>query len=166
VGAKKFGLKVVHFSLQSNHFHLVVEAATNAQLSRGMKSINVSFSKSLNALLTRKGSVFVDRYFMHILKTPLEVRNAIRYVLTNSSKHQRCRVFLDQFSSGVLFGSWRALLKSKRSSRPLWNDFFEVELIMEADAREEYGESIYAEIKGALSKPTYWLTHTGWKQAS
>jgi hypothetical protein len=38
-------------------------------------------------VLGRKGKVFADRYHMRILKTPTEVKNALRYVLDNRWKH-------------------------------------------------------------------------------
>jgi hypothetical protein len=38
-------------------------------------------------VLGRTGKVFADRYHMRILKTPTEVKNALRYVLDNRWKH-------------------------------------------------------------------------------
>jgi hypothetical protein len=49
--------------------------------------------------------VFDDRYYAHVLKTPAEVRNAVRYVLGNFASHARRRGeplpedFVDPFSS-------------------------------------------------------------------
>jgi hypothetical protein len=38
-------------------------------------------------MMGRRGPVFEDRYHAHVLRTPAEVRNAIRYVLGNFESH-------------------------------------------------------------------------------
>src|SRR5690606_21787361 len=70
-----------------NHLHLLVEAANNAALSRGMKGLLVRMARGLNRLIGRKGTVFTDRYHAHVLRSPTEARNAVRYVLTNTHVH-------------------------------------------------------------------------------
>ena len=79
--------RIVHYSLQSNHLHLIVEASHNAALSQGMKRFNVLLAKRWNKLWRRKGRVFADRYHLHVLRTPNEARNALVYVLNNARKH-------------------------------------------------------------------------------
>jgi hypothetical protein len=52
-----------------------------------------------------RGSAFSDRYDAHVLRTPAEVRNAVRYVLGNFASHARRRGermrdgWVDPFSS-------------------------------------------------------------------
>ena len=54
------------------------------------------------------GGLLADRYHMRVLKTPREVRNAIRYVLLNAAHHRGVpRETLDPASSGRWFGGWR-----------------------------------------------------------
>ena len=43
--------------------------------------------QSARTVFERRGSVFADRYHDRVLKTPREVRNALRYVLGNGRKH-------------------------------------------------------------------------------
>ena len=81
--ARRFGLKVLHFSFQHNHIHLIVEAANNEILSKGMRSLTITFAKSL-----KKGRIQMGRYHLHVLKTFREVKNAIHYVLFNEQKHE------------------------------------------------------------------------------
>jgi REP element-mobilizing transposase RayT len=76
-GCDRFGFRLVHWSVQSNHIHMLVEAADNGSLSRGMQGLMVRIAKALNRLWARKGKVFSDRYHAHILRTPREVRNAL-----------------------------------------------------------------------------------------
>ena len=44
--------------------------------------------------------MFADRYHDHVLRTPTEVRNAVRYVLANAVRHgMRFATGVDPFSS-------------------------------------------------------------------
>ena len=85
----RFGMRVVHFSVQGNHLHLIVEADGRRALSRAMKGLAVRIAVGLNRLAKRRGTVFADRYHAHVLATPREVANAVRYVLQNHAKHAR-----------------------------------------------------------------------------
>ena len=82
VNASKFNFSVTHFTLQSNHIHLIAEAPDNKALSSGMRSITNTMVKRIG-----KGSIQLERYHLHVLKTPREVRNALDYVLNNDIKH-------------------------------------------------------------------------------
>ena len=115
VRAKRYKLAVLHFSIQSNHVHLLVEAPNNSSLSKGIQSLSSRFAKIIrrNAFKNgsaQSGSVFAGRYHMRILKTPSEVRNALEYILLNFSKHTRMIETIDRFSSGSSFSKWSVLL--------------------------------------------------------
>jgi REP element-mobilizing transposase RayT len=69
---RSHGLKVLHFSLQSNHLHLLVEAPNNEILTRAMRSLSVTFSKGIG-----KGRVQLERYHLHVLRSLKETRNAV-----------------------------------------------------------------------------------------
>jgi putative transposase len=88
-GHDRFGMKMSEFSVQGNHIHLIVEAESKHALSRGMQGLAIRLAKGVNRASNRKGRVFADRYHAHILRTPAEVRNAVRYVLKNWQKHRR-----------------------------------------------------------------------------
>ena len=83
----KAGFRLNEFSVQGNHIHLIVEADSNRDLSRGIQGLSISMAKRLNRVMNKHGAVFADRYHAHLLRTPTEVRNAIRYVLGNHRKH-------------------------------------------------------------------------------
>jgi REP element-mobilizing transposase RayT len=103
VNARAKGLRVIHYSIQSNHVHLVLEADDHAMLTRALQSLCIRFAKKLNHALKRSGPVFFGRFHLHVLKTALEVRNAIRYVLLNDDKHTKIlRERRDNFSSGTV----------------------------------------------------------------
>lgn len=108
-GKAKPGFRLVHFTVQTNHLHLICEAADKDQLSRGMQGLAILVAKRLNAKLGRKGKLFAQRYHARILRTPTEVRNALVYVLNNSRRHDpsASREWVDPCSSAVFFGGWR-----------------------------------------------------------
>ena len=117
-GGERFGLRVVHFSVQGNHLHLIVEAEDAGCLSRGLKGLSVRIARGLNRVMKKSGRVFADRYHARILKSPNETRRALSYVLHNFRKHARergqvfPRAFVDPYSSA-------ALLKRSRGPVPL-----------------------------------------------
>ena len=86
-GAARAGFRLVHFSVQGNHLHLVVEAIDKVALSRGMQGLAVRIARAVNRAADREGRVFADHYFARELKTPAEVRRAVRYVLDNRMLH-------------------------------------------------------------------------------
>jgi len=81
------GFRVVHFTVQSNHLHLIVEARDAIALARGIQALSIRIAKAVNRVLRRRGAVFADRYHAHVLRTPTEVANAIAYVVGNSHVH-------------------------------------------------------------------------------
>jgi hypothetical protein len=84
---ERLGARLVHFSVQSNHVHLLVEVDNHRALSRAMQGLAVRLAKRLNRLFDRRGSVFADRYHARALTTPLAVRRALIYVLHNHRRH-------------------------------------------------------------------------------
>ncbi|MCA1826875.1 MAG: transposase, partial [Myxococcales bacterium] len=83
----RFGLRVIHFSVQGNHLHLIVEADSSMSLSTGMQGLCIRIARSLNRLMVRKGPVFADHFHSRLLPSPTEVTRAIQYVLDNHRKH-------------------------------------------------------------------------------
>jgi REP element-mobilizing transposase RayT len=79
--------RVSHYSVQGNHLHLLVEARSISALTNGMRALTGRIARGLNRLMARTGPVFADRYHAHVLRTPAEVRNALRYVLGNHESH-------------------------------------------------------------------------------
>jgi hypothetical protein len=108
------GIRLVHYSLQGNHAHLIVEADNDRALGRGMKAIGARLARAVNRIFGRTGPVLEDRYHVHVLRTVREVRNALAYVLLNARKHAAragrsfSRVYeVDPASSGRWFDGWR-----------------------------------------------------------
>ena len=138
---QRLPFQIVHFSVQSTHVHLIVEADDKAALARGLKAFEIRVAKRLNVIAERKGRVFSDRYHAHALRTPRETRRALAYVLLNARHHTSARAraenAVDPCSSGALFNGW---------SRP-----------------PELGDSI-DDVPGPPTKTARtWLLTTGWR---
>jgi REP element-mobilizing transposase RayT len=113
--------RLVHYSVQSNHVHLVCEARDRTALSRGVQALAIRIAKGLNRLWKRAGKLFADRYHDHVLRSPREVRNALSYVLNNAAKHgvELPRGAPDPYSSARWFDGWRGASKCDSDSSPL-----------------------------------------------
>lgn len=105
INSRSHGLRILHFSMQHNHIHLIVEAVSNEILTRGMRSLTVTFSKGL-----KLGKVQIERYHLHVLKTLRETRNAIQYVLFNSQKHGSKQI--DEYSSLLQLSNVKDLIRA------------------------------------------------------
>jgi len=102
--------QVVHFSIQDNHVHVIVEAQHKAGLRAGVSGLVIAFAKRLNQLLGRaRGKVWGDRYHARDLRTPTEVKNALSYVFQNWKKHGALvygAEAVDMRSSALAFDGW------------------------------------------------------------
>ena len=105
--------RLVHYSIQGDHVHMVVEAASARDLACGLKSVVARFGRAVNRVFHRAGQVLGDRSHVHVLRAPREVRNAIAYVLLNARRHlaQARRMLsrlasIDPASSGRWFDGW------------------------------------------------------------
>jgi REP element-mobilizing transposase RayT len=137
--------RLVHYSLQGNHAHLIVEADNERALGGGMKALSSRLARAVNRVFGRSGPVLADRYHVHVLRTPREVRNAVDYVLSNARRHLAragrtlSRAFrIDPASSGRWFDGWH----------------------------QPVGEARPASPKSApVAKPRSWLLTVGWRRS-
>ena len=139
--AQRAWFRVVQFSVQSNHVHMMVEARDKNSLARGITGLTVRMARAFNQALQRRGSVWEGRYHSRALSTPREVRNVLVYVLMNRRKHGAPtrgdeNGGLDPCSSARWFDGW----VHPPSCRPL-----------------------HAEVPPVVP-PETWLAATGWKR--
>jgi REP element-mobilizing transposase RayT len=141
--------RVVHFSVQWDHVHLVVEASDRRALSAGVMSVAIRIARTVNELVGRRGRFWADRWHGRELGSPREVRNALVYVLANFRKHEKARVSagIDAFSSAVRFDGFRGKARGASLPRagPAFHEAF-APLVVVSDAKT-------------------WLGATGWRQS-
>jgi len=143
--------RIVHFSVQYDHLHLIVEARNKRALSSGMRGLVISIARRVNKLLSERGRFWADRYHARALTTPRAVRTALRYVLANFRKHEprTSRPLLtDAFSSAPWFEGFREC----RAGPPLERARFAIpwRRFVVSDA--------------PVSAAQAWLTLVGWRK--
>ena len=158
-GCERAGFRLVHYSLQDDHVHLIVEADGVAALGRGMKSITSKLAYAVNRALRRgrSGKVIADRYHHEVLTCPRQVRNALAYVLLNARRHAAKRIarlrkqgkpakplaparYIDAPSSGRWFDGWRE------------------------DARVDRSPPRLLGSEPAVAPPRTWFLRVGWRK--
>jgi hypothetical protein len=142
----KDDFRVVEFNDLGNHLHVVAEADGAEALASGMNGLEVRLARRLNRKLKRNGKLFLGRYHARPLRTPTEVRNALRYVLLNARHHAAERgqrldpEWFDPYSSAPWFTGW---------NRPL--------------AGTEWFQREMCSRKAPTAAPRTWLLSKGWQ---
>lgn len=115
-GKHRDDFRITHFSVQSNHIHLVTEATDATRISRGVQGLAVRIARRVNAELGRNGKLFAQRYHARPLTTPRDVRNVLAYVLLNEQRHlyqwrklTLAPWYFDPCSSASEFDGWRTI---------------------------------------------------------
>jgi REP element-mobilizing transposase RayT len=143
--SQKTDFKIHEFNVLGNHLHVITTAANKDALSSGVAGLEVRLAYRLNSALSRKGKLFAQRYHARYLRTPREVRNAIRYVLLNRKHHaaekKYARQWIDPCSSAAWFDGW---------TQPVRGD-------------EPWKRELLA-MDRPTEKATVWLLTTGWKR--
>ncbi len=109
---KRPGFRIVHFSVQGQHIHLICEADDRKALSRGVQAFKTSVARRLNGKCGRRGVVFGDRYHERIIHGPTDCRYTVAYVLNNQRHHAYEEYAsypagtIDPYSSGRWFDGW------------------------------------------------------------
>ena len=118
------GFRLVHYSIQRDHLHLIVEADDHVALGRGMKALGTRIALTVKRVFGRSGKVMAGRYHVRRLTSPRQVRNALRYVLLNIRKHRFQRTgragaaTIDDASSGRWFEGWKTGAVEAGDERP------------------------------------------------
>ncbi|MBL8897430.1 MAG: transposase [Planctomycetes bacterium] len=103
----RHGMRIIHYSIQKDHLHLLVEADDRDCVARGMNALLSPLARALNKLWVRQGKVFPERYHDEVISTPTQARNALRYVLQNGKKHGVVPPSsIDLCSSAPVFDGW------------------------------------------------------------
>jgi REP element-mobilizing transposase RayT len=142
------GFRLLHFSVQGNHMHLIVEADDGVALARGVQRLLSRVAQMINAIARRSGRLWRDRYHREDLTTPRQVRNAYVYVLFNDRRHALHRAYFtepelatfDSRSSAAWFSGW-------------------------APRAGPDDEDVASAGPPIVAKAESWLANVGWKKA-
>jgi hypothetical protein len=130
--------RVVHFSIQQDHGHFIVEGDDARRARGGMHGLAIRLALAVNRALGRKGQVVGDRYHARPLTTPRQMRTSMVYVLLNFRKHLRAPPCVDPRSSGPHFSGWQRLPASARA---------------------------FGRFPSATAPPATWMARAGWRRA-
>src|SRR5262249_19757211 len=75
--SSRYPFRVVYYSVQQDHLHLIVEGDTPSALRSGVQGLAIRVAVAVNGALGRRGKVWGDRYHARALRTPCEVRNSL-----------------------------------------------------------------------------------------
>ena len=115
---ERVGFRLIAYSVQRNHLHLLVEAEDRRALGCGMKSIGARIARAVRRVFGGRGPVLTERYHQRVVRSPREVRNGLAYVMLNARKHAvalgrevlRGVTSVDPASSGRWFDGWARAL--------------------------------------------------------
>ncbi|HEY3592597.1 MAG TPA: hypothetical protein VGL13_01945 [Polyangiaceae bacterium] len=167
---------MVHFSVQLDHVHLIVEAHDKRTLSSGVRGLSISIARRVNGLVNRRGRVWADRWHGRALDSPRAVRNALGYVLANFRKHRPAsQALFDAYSSAPDF-AWFAELEG-RTPRELANAMKQAApesnrtVAFGARASPGSGRMLQSDVKpadirgaSAVVPAQSWLLKRGWRR--
>lgn len=100
--ARRKGLKIIHYTLEYNHIHLLVEASDKSVVHQGMQALGISLSKRINKIKGVTGSVYKHRYHLRKITSPRELKNVLHYIFNNGIHHSRTKSILDPYNSIVV----------------------------------------------------------------
>jgi REP element-mobilizing transposase RayT len=135
----RHGMRIIHYTVQGNHLHLLVEADDRTCVARGTNALLSPLARALNKLWGRRGKVFPERYHDEVISTPTQARHALRYVLQNGKKHGVVpQSSIDLCSSAPVFDGW--MERSSIASIPT------------------------APVIATVASASTWLLTTGWRR--
>lgn len=83
---KKFDIKLISYCIMNNHAHILIYTENIEEMSKYMKSVNLSYAKYYNRNENRVGIVFRNRYESEPILTSKHLLNCIGYIHNNPVK--------------------------------------------------------------------------------
>jgi valyl-tRNA synthetase len=92
--------ELVAWTIMPNHVHVILRPLPGQELSAIIHSWKSYTSKEINQRLGRRGSLWMDEYYDHLIRDERDFRAQISYVLTNAEK------------AGLQEWSWQGVIPS------------------------------------------------------
>jgi REP element-mobilizing transposase RayT len=99
MNARIKGLRVIHYSLEYDHVHLLIEAHDNDILGRGMQSLGVTLVRGINKIKKLKGVVYKHRYHFRKINSSRELKIVMNYIFHNGVKHGTSKELVSHYNS-------------------------------------------------------------------
>lgn len=96
------GMKVLHYTLEYNHVHLLVEASSNQILHKAMQALGITLAKGINKFKRNKGSVYKHRYHFRQISSLRDFRNVLNYIFNNGVKHGSTKTIVSRYNSAII----------------------------------------------------------------
>ncbi|MEA9355221.1 transposase [Bacteriovorax sp. PP10] len=146
--ARLKGLKIVHYTLEYNHVHLLVESMDNKILHKGMQAFGITIAKAINKIKRTKGAVYKNRYHLRVIDSPRQLKNVLHYIFSNGIKHKRTKSQIDLFNSMIAEEKLNILYP--KEAKKIWADIqkseflkvFQIDLYRVLSPGEIYFKSI------------------------
>ena len=113
------GLRIIHFTLEYDHVHLLVESDCKVKLGRGMMRLGVTLAKGINKYKSEKGRVYKQRYHQRFIQSGRDLKNVMNYIFKNGLKHKTAASIINPFNS-IRAEVQHFLMKNKRVT-PDWD---------------------------------------------
>ena len=85
--SKKLDIKIITYTLMSNHIHLLVRVYGEYTISNLVQRICISYTRHyFNRKYKRVGSLFQSRFVSRVVKDDYDLITVMRYILLNPSK--------------------------------------------------------------------------------
>jgi REP element-mobilizing transposase RayT len=97
--ARKKGLRVIHFSLEYDHIHLLIETPDNSNLGLGMQSLGVTLVRGINQFNKSSGGVYKHRYHFRKINSSRELKRVMNYLFNNGLKHGTAKSLVNPYNS-------------------------------------------------------------------
>jgi REP element-mobilizing transposase RayT len=150
--------RLVHYSIQDDHAHLIIEANGTAALGRGMKSLASRFAFAVNRALGRTGKVLAERYHLRVMKCLRQVRNTLAYVLLNKRRHAAKRIARLERSGVKVASLTRSGAGLDAASSARWFDGWRRDIAVDRSPPQPLG------VAPAVASPRTWFLREGWRR--
>ena len=86
IGCYKYRMDVIAYALMPNHYHILIQAVQNGNISKCMHWINGNYAKYFNKRYERVGHLWQDRYFAKEINAGRQLGTVWRYVEQNACR--------------------------------------------------------------------------------
>lgn len=131
--ARIHGLRVIHYTLEYNHIHLLVEASGHKIMHKAMQAFGISFSKAINKIKQVNGHVYKHRHHLRKITSSIDLKNVLRYIFHNGIHHKRTYSLIDPYNSMAAEKNLSAIYgdKAKRIQADIQKNKFFMALVLE-----------------------------------